>query len=181
MILSADRHDQVLPASVQVRHQRAGRARVHLLLPDDAARRLVVRTDLPAAAARRRAHVDLIAFGHEQQRFRDERRGTYRVAERPQVQIPQQRMIPRTVAVRDHPRLLAAIQIEGCDAAVRRLRQRQAIRQLNEPAIARAIPEAGLFRLAGHEVRDKRIRHRRHVEHAGLRIERRARPIRAAH
>src|SRR5436190_24292640 len=86
MIAAADRRDDVLLALVQVGHRRAGDAGAELGLPQGLAVLLVEPAELLAAAASRRADVDLIAVGGKQQRPRQERRAARRVAERRKVQ-----------------------------------------------------------------------------------------------
>ena len=66
-------------------------------------------------------------FAEEEERLRHERRAAARVAERRKIQRLQQRMVSGAVAVRRHPDLFAFVQIDGGDAAVRRLEERQAL------------------------------------------------------
>ena len=125
--------------------------------------------------------VDLVAFRHEQQRLRHERRGADRLAERRQVERLQLGMIARAVAVRApstscSPRFrsIAVMRPYGGFTSGRPRGPWTSSR------VDGAIAKVGLLRIAGNQVGDERVGHRRHVEHAGLGIERRAGPIRAA-
>src|SRR5262245_56808640 len=89
-------------------------------------------------------------------------------------------MKARTIAVRHHPLQFAFVEIERRDASIWRLHKRQTTRTCNQFASGSAVAKVCLFGITRNEIRDEWVRHRRHVEHAGLRIERSARPVRAA-
>src|SRR5687767_3696322 len=93
MVLSADRHDDVLAAPEQVGHRGPGRSGGQFGLPHDFSRGLVVGAELVAERIFRDAGNGVAALADEQQRFGDQRRRPAGGAERRQVQALERRVI----------------------------------------------------------------------------------------
>src|ERR1044071_3398095 len=129
VILRADRHDDVLLASKHVGHRAARRSRRQLHLPNDLPRGLVIGAEFrsPSPVDTRRSDDRVAALAEEQESLGEEWRRAVGNTERRQIEIFQQRMIARTVAVGDHPRLRARVQVERGDAAVRTFDDRQSV------------------------------------------------------
>jgi hypothetical protein len=134
VVAAADGEHDVLLAAVHIRHRRGGRAR-EFLVPDQFASLLVVGAELRRFLRRHRqlAIADLERgaaaetariLTDEQQRGSHERTAARTVAERTELQILQQRMIPRTVTNRHLPGDGPLIQIDRRDTAIRWLVER---------------------------------------------------------
>ena len=136
MILRAHGHDDVLLALVHVGHRRARSFRTAARFPTSL---------FPVALSNARnflpqAHdtcgVPMTASLPSPMNssvFVRSGAGRFGYAERRQMQVLQQRMIARTVAVGGHPDLIAGVEIERGDPAIRWLRQRQSLDLRSQP------------------------------------------------
>ena len=122
VVLVGHRDHDVLAALVQVGHRRAGRARGQRDFRHDAAGALVERAHPLAAATGGMLNPTALPSVHEQQRPGEQRRRAAHLPERRQVERLERGVIARAVAVRHHPAVLAGVQVDRGDAAVRRLR-----------------------------------------------------------
>ena len=140
-------------------------------LPENGARRFVERAELRAARSRRnrprhfrteaapRSHHHRITLADKQQGLRDEQAAAARIAERRKVQRFQQADGPagrRRSASSMH--MLAFVEVDSRDAAVRRLEEWQALGPRRIGAQTWNVIEIRSFRIAFDEVRDERTR-----------------------
>ena len=110
------------------------------------------------------------SFAKEEQRLRQQRSRTAGRPEAAQIQVRDGGMVGRSVAVRHHPHLLAGVHVEGGDAAVGRLEERQPPRPADPLAGALDVGQVGPVGVALEDVGDERRGDRRDVEVVGLRI-----------
>ena len=170
----------------RVGHRRPARRRGELDLVDHIAGLLVVRPqdgDFPAPRAAgqpRRA-----TLGLEEQRLRQQRSGRGRTAERTRILAGQLRdLLPRAVAKRLHPGVLAGVQVDRRESAVGRPCQRQALRSLQGEVVnarhAAYVPEVGTGAVRLDQPDDHRHGEGGDVDRRRLGIDRGAVPVRAA-
>src|SRR5437870_12114580 len=80
-------------------------------------------------------------------------------------------MVSGTLAVWHHPHEIASVEVDGCNAAVRRLEQWEALWPRSPRARAGNVIQIRDLWIALDDIRGKRARNRLDVEHSGFRIE----------
>src|SRR5262249_15495699 len=126
-----DGNDDELLSVGHVGHRGTGGAARKLGLPDDLPGSLVERPEHLATCPGRCAwYAASPALAEKHERPGDERRHAPRLTERREVERLQRGMIARPIAIGGSPEDVALVQIDGDQTAVRRLQDRQTVRQL---------------------------------------------------
>ena len=127
MLRATDANDDVLLAFVHVCDRRRRRAGAQIDLPRDLPGLLVIGPEHVAPAEFRHADADHVALAHEKERARQQWSGSARLTQRRKVEVLQQRVIAGSIAIGNHPFMVARVQVDGRDPAVWRLYQRKAL------------------------------------------------------
>ena len=99
------------------------------------------------------------------------------MTERRQVQMLDRRMFTGSVTVGLHPEVIARIQVDRGDPAIRRLEEGQTARACDEFAGTVNVPQIGLHSVTGNQVCRKGSRDRRHIQNSRFRIQRGSIPV----